>query len=129
MLLPEPFKSGNMVDSVWSDMSVGDLRLTWRELAEHYREQLAAARQHMGTLMDLDRCEHGRHEGDACGGCGLFGVPSIGNPFLPDGWGGPKTVPGTPQSRQIGFTFDGTPIVVPDRAHKHDPTAWKPGGR
>ena len=49
---------------------------------------------------DLDRCEHGRHEGDVCtfpnGGCG--GV-SHGNPHMDE-------------HRVIGYMLDGRPIIV-----------------
>lgn len=58
---------------------------------------------------DLDRCEHGRHEGDDCGDCGFR---SHGNLLLR-----PGTV--------IGYGLRGDRIVVPDREHKHDPAAWR----
>jgi hypothetical protein len=60
-------------------------------------------------LTDLDRCMHGRHEGDECGSCG---GPSKGNPHLRTG-----TV--------IGYGLRADPIVMPDRDHKHDPKAWR----
>jgi hypothetical protein len=66
--------------------------------------------QAAGTLlMDLDRCRHGRHEGDACNDCP--GEISAGNPFLPAGG-------------QIGFDISGRRIIVPPRGSKHDPAAW-----
>ena len=43
------------------------------EHRDHETWQDAAAR----FVSDLDRCEHGRHLGDACGSCGLS---SLGNP-------------------------------------------------
>lgn len=61
-------------------------------------------------LLDLDRCQHGRHEGDAC-----FGCPtgfSSGNPNMTTG-------------QVIGYGLDGQWIVLPDREHKHDPNAWR----
>ena len=61
------------------------------------------------VLADLDRCMHGRHEGDGCNGCG---GPSKGNPNLRTG-----TV--------IGYGLRGDRIVMPDRDHKHDPAAWR----
>jgi hypothetical protein len=61
------------------------------------------------VLADLDRCAHGRHEGDVCGDCG---GPSKGNDHLPRG-----TV--------IGYDIGGRPVVMPDREHKHDPQAWR----
>lgn len=61
-------------------------------------------------LADLDRCQHGRHQGDDCGG--TCGYRSKGNPHLPTG-----TV--------IGYGLRGDQIVMPDRDHKHDPAAWR----
>lgn len=61
------------------------------------------------VLTDLDRCVHGRHEGDACADCG---GPSKGNHHLPGG-----TV--------IGYDVHGKPIVMPGREHKHDPGVWR----
>ncbi|MFF4791887.1 hypothetical protein ACFY2M_19460 [Streptomyces sp. NPDC001276] len=61
-------------------------------------------------LADLDRCDHGRHEGDECGGS--CGFRSQGNPHLR-----PGTV--------IGYGLRGDQIVMPDREHKHDPAAWR----
>lgn len=60
-------------------------------------------------LADLDRCPHGRHDGDPCFSCpdGL----SPGNPYLRPG-------------QTIGFGLDGVPIVVPDRSHKYNPANW-----
>lgn len=65
-------------------------------------------------LTDLDRCQHGRHEGDACGSCG---IASHGNPHMVVG-------------DIVGYGIHGHPIVMPDRDHKHDPKAWRgqPGG-
>ena len=63
-------------------------------------------------LTDLDRCQHGRHEGDDCGSCD---GPSRGNHHLPTG-------------RVIGYGLRGDHIVMPDRNHKHDPAAWRTAG-
>jgi hypothetical protein len=60
-------------------------------------------------LADLDRCEHGRHEGDDCGSCD---GPSHGNPNIRPG-------------HVIGYGLRRDPIVMPDRDHKHDPAAWR----
>lgn len=60
-------------------------------------------------LADLDRCEHGRHVGDACFSCP--GSVSEGNPHLPEG-------------KTIGYGLDGVPIVMPSRSAKHDPANW-----
>lgn len=61
------------------------------------------------VLLNLDRCAHGRHEGDVCGDCGVL---SCGNPHMPAG-------------NIIGYDIHGQPIVMPDREHKHDPAAWR----
>lgn len=60
-------------------------------------------------LVDLDRCDHGRHHGDPCFGCpeGM----SAGNPHMSPG-------------QIIGYGLDGVLIVVPGRADKHRPEAW-----
>ena len=62
-------------------------------------------------LTDLDRCQHGRHEGDPCGPADACTGTSAGNPHLR-----PGTV--------IGYGLRGDHIVMPDRDHKHDPAAW-----
>jgi hypothetical protein len=60
-------------------------------------------------LADLDRCQHGRHQGDDCNNCG---GPSHGNPHLR-----PGTV--------IGYGLRADQIVLPDSDAKHDPKAWR----
>jgi hypothetical protein len=60
-------------------------------------------------VADLDRCQHGRHQGDDCADCG---GRSIGNA---------RFEPGQP----IGYDRHGRDIVVPNRADKHDPAAWR----
>jgi len=61
------------------------------------------------VLLDLDRCMHGRHQGDECGSCN---GPSKGNPNMPPG-------------RVIGYGLYADPIVVPERADRHDAKAWR----
>lgn len=63
----------------------------------------------VGILADLDRCPHGRHEGDACGSCGGL---STGNPHLGPG-------------RTLGYGVYGTSIVLPARDDKTNPAAWR----
>lgn len=63
-------------------------------------------------VADLDRCQHGRHQGDACGPADACTGTSAGNPHLR-----PGTV--------IGYGLRADPIVMPDRDHKHDPAAWR----
>jgi hypothetical protein len=61
---------------------------------------------------DLDRCQHGRHQGDPCGPADACTGTSAGNPHLRPG-------------AVIGYGLRGGPIVMPDRDHKHDPAAWR----
>lgn len=55
-----------------------------------------------GILQDLDRCEHGRHEGDDCFECG---GPSVGNRVPED-------------DRIIGFDISGRAIFIPRRGEE-----------
>jgi hypothetical protein len=64
------------------------------------------------VLTDLDRCQHGRHQGDPCGPADACTGTSAGNPHLRPG-------------SVIGYGLYGDPIVMPDRDHKHDPKAWR----
>lgn len=64
------------------------------------------------VLMDLDRCQHGRHQGDACGPADACTGISAGNPHLRPG-------------QVIGYGLRGDPIVMPDRDHKSDPSCWR----
>jgi len=63
-------------------------------------------------LRDLDRCQHGRHQGDACGPADACTGTSAGNPHLRPG-------------QVIGYGLRGDRIVMPDRDCKHDPSAWR----
>lgn len=58
---------------------------------------------------DLDRCMHGRHQGDDCGSCD---GRSKGNHILKPG-------------QVIGYGRHGDEIVMPDREHKGDLAAWR----
>jgi hypothetical protein len=69
--------------------------------------------QLVAVLLDLDRCQHGRHQGDACGPADACTGTSAGNPHLRPG-------------AVIGYGLRGDPIVMPDRDDKHDPKAWRP---
>lgn len=63
----------------------------------------------VNVLVDLDRCEHGRHEGDDCGSCGgrSHGNPNVG------------------ADRVIGYGRLGQPMFLPHRDRKHEPAAWR----
>lgn len=110
---------------VWADTAIGDSRLTWRELADMQRAELSRLRALTVILDDLDRCEHGRHEGDVCGGERGCNGPSLGNPIAANTG---TTSRWKTADRQIGFTISGRPVVVPPRGRKHDPGAWTAGG-
>jgi hypothetical protein len=61
-------------------------------------------------IADLDRCPHGRHQADPCFGC--EGGWSRGNPLLCPG-------------QVIGYSIDGSQIVVPPKESRRDPAAWR----
>lgn len=86
---------------------------TWRQVTEMQEEDLRTLRRWRSLLMDLDRNENGRHEGDADVG-DPSGV-SQGNPHLRPG-------------AVIGYTIGGEqrPIVMPAREDRHRPEAWTP---
>lgn len=69
-----------------------------------------------GLIVDLDRCQHGRHQGDACGPADACTTWSAGNPHMR-----PGNVIGYGRHGRHG----GDEIVMPDRDHKHDPAAWR----
>lgn len=63
-------------------------------------------------LRDLDRCPHGRHEGDYCSGLSGCNGPSLGNPLIKTG-----TI--------IGYTLYATEVIVmPEPRLRYDPMAW-----
>lgn len=68
---------------------------------------LTAAAHRM--LTDLDRCMHGRHEGDRCFDCP--GGASNGNPHIREG-------------HVVGYSIDGKPYVMPPRGQRHKAAAW-----
>lgn len=87
-----------------------------RDMLRRYSQPEVAARNELlvRVLADLDRCLHGRHEGDSCFDCP--GGRSAGNPLMPAG-------------ERIGTTYTGRPIVMPTRERRRDPDAWYPQGR
>lgn len=80
-------------------------RAVWRQSEAEQDRRLHL----MTVLTDLDRCDHGRHEGDDCATCG---GPSRGNPHIRPG-------------QVIGYGLRGRPIVMPHRDVKDDPKAWR----
>lgn len=96
----------------WSNHAIGDKRLTWREAFERVDSERKRYQSMATTLTDLDRCEHGRHEGDVCGSCG---GPSKGNPIM-EAAGRPPLAQWEP--RRIGTDLSGKPIIVPRRGER-----------
>lgn len=86
------------------------------EMAKRERENFQRAQRLATILYDLDRCQHGRHEGDVCSGESGCNGPSKGNPHVKTG-------------DVIGYTIDRKPITMPERGRRHDPDAWVPGGQ
>lgn len=96
--------------AVYSNVSIGGRRVTWRELAEHQERDIRRLRDFERMVLDLDRNEHGRHEGDADTGdpCGV----SHGGPH--------KT------GDVLGYSLGGRwRYVMPEQGRRHDPEAWK----
>lgn len=87
----------------------------------HEDRQCRRAQKFTRVLADLDRCPHGRHEGDSCAGWsaaeparGCRGGVSLGNPHLPP----PGTV--------LGYDLYGNVIAMPPRGSRgQDPNAWR----
>lgn len=74
-------------------------------------ERLKAAEPFASMVADLDRNEHGRHEGDA--DVSDASGRSQGNPLLPTG-------------ATLGYSLGGRwRYVVPERGRRHDPSAWR----
>lgn len=74
------------------------------------RESQHADYERLATvLLDLDRCEHGRHRGDPCAD---HGGESPGNPHMKTG-------------SIVGYGHDARPIVMPERGERIDPAAWR----
>lgn len=93
--------------------------MTGLAAVDDYVERLAAAErrasdtgQLAAILTDLNRCEHGRHEGDICSGVSGCNGPSHGNPIA------------ARNGRQIGYNISGRPLCIPDRWKLNDPEAW-----
>lgn len=89
-------------------------RLTWKARAQQLEEEVRKLSKWANIASDLDRCEHGRHEGDVCGGTSGCNGPSVGNRLIGHG--------------PIGHTMNGSHIFSPPRSVRHDPDAWLVGG-
>jgi hypothetical protein len=82
-----------------------------RDRIARLEDSLNRAANLASVLAELDRCDHGRHEGDICSGTKGCNGPSEGNPRF-------KT------SDRIGTSMLGRPIVMPPRGRRDDPAAW-----
>lgn len=99
------------------------MRQTWQQLYEAEHERRVRGDEWATIVADLDRCEHGRHEGDVCGGASGCNGPSKGNPKLTgaqDRVTFDDAVYGAARhlrfpARCIGFGIDASPICVPSR--------------
>lgn len=92
-----------------SGSSINGERLSWQQLYEHEKKRRLQADKWGVLVSDLDRCTHGRHEGNDCSSCG---GPSVGNLLLPTG-------------TEVGRNLSGRPYVVPARRDRHHPEAWE----
>ena len=96
---------------VWDAVDEVYYRLTWKALAQQREVEIAKLSKWQTICVDLDRCEHGRHEGDVCSSCD---GPSKGNLLI--------------GHAPIGHTMDGEHIYSPPRSTRYDPDAWRVGG-
>lgn len=96
-----------------SKVNVGGKDLSWVDREALERQSRRRADEFALILSDLDRCEHGRHAGDVCGGASGCNGPSHGNPIANENAG------------HIGYGMDRRPIVVPARRRVSDPAAWR----
>lgn len=94
-----------------SNTSIGERRLTWRELVEQQRAEIGRLNGFARIVGDLDRNEHGRHEDDidASDPSGI----SQGNPHIRPG-------------EIFGYGIGGSRVYrMPPRGQRHEPTAWE----
>lgn len=94
-----------------SDTSVNGKRLTWREKCERLEAEIKRLRPFALMVSDLDRNEHGRHEGDT--DCSDPTGTSQGNPNFTTG-------------QVVGYSIAGTrrPYVMPPPGLRGDASAW-----
>lgn len=83
-----------------SNVTVNGERQTWQQLYEREQQRAARLEAYRRLVIDLSRCEHGRHIGDICSQCE---GPSKGNPHA---------IPGS----VIGYDISGRPYIVPAKA-------------
>ena len=88
--------------------------MTWRDLAQQRYIEIQELQAFQQIVVDLDRNENGRHEGDA--DIGTPGGISRGNPLIRPG-------------EVLGYAVGGRPYVMPPRGRMHDAAAWGPHRR
>lgn len=122
----EPYVMSNVSMGVAGEPLV---RQTWRQMYDREQAERRKLSEYATIVADLDRCEHGRHEGDDCSSCD---GPSKGNPLWE--WDDDERELrivrrfGTSHppvgiilnateypERLIGFGLDASPICVPER--------------
>lgn len=96
---------------IYSTTYYGDSNtpLTWRELYLMKSEENTVLQAFQRIVVDLDRNENGRHEGDVDVG-DPSGV-SQGNPNIQTG-------------QTFAYDISGRPYVMPERKLRHNPAAW-----
>lgn len=94
---------------IWSGWTIDGEPQTWEQMYLREVEARRAADQWAILVSDLDRCEHGRHQGDVCSSCG---GPSRGNLILPPG-------------SEIGHDLSAACYIVPQQESRYDAKAWK----
>jgi hypothetical protein len=81
---------------------------TWQQMYEREHAERLRLDAYRSLLSDLDRCEHGRHEGDVCSGCH---GDSHGNPHLEHG-------------QVLGYSLGAKPYIVPEGRGFYDIDKW-----
>jgi hypothetical protein len=102
----------NFDSEIYSNIYFGesDTPATWRELCERKDEVISQLQAFRQIVSDLDRNKNGRHEGDI--DVGDPSGASQGNPKLHTG-------------DIVGYDISGRPYIMPERADRHNPYAWK----
>lgn len=99
---------GDLVAATKSNISIDGERQTWQQLYEREHKARLELQDYRTMLSDLDRNEHGRHEGDIDGA-----APSQGNPHLKTG-------------DVLGYSLGAAwKYVVPEPRLRGDLHAWK----
>lgn len=95
--------------TVYSNVSQGHKRFTWKELYMESLDELEKLHLFRRIVLDLDRNAGGRHEGDS-DVADPRGI-SQGNPNLKTGG-------------ILGYNIRGGAYIMPERGKRHDPKEW-----